>query len=154
MAIYPQNLPLFVENRYGYSESPDSARVQMDGGPTRVRRMSRQSDTIFSVATKMTGSQLSVFESWYRHDIDNGVDWFDIDLFVGLGMQSHSARFLGKPKRQKDGKRAWIVSASLEVRQRVIMSEDDLLVAIYGDSDLTIFSDFLSGVLSSYDDGF
>lgn len=123
MTAYPDFLPPFQNDGYGYDDDDDLLRTDMEAGPARVRQRARQSSSVFSVASKMTYDQFALFESWYKHKINGGVDSFDIDLAVGAGIVTHTARFIGKPSPRKSGPRYWLVSAKLEAFERYTLTE-------------------------------
>lgn len=123
---YPSTLPRFEIDSYGYTDDDDVSRTQMEGGSDRVRRNNRQPMTVFQVATKMTSAQLIIFNEWYASEPAGGTEWFDIDLAIGIGDVTHSARFRGKPSPRKYGQRGWIVSCAIEVQARVVFDDEEL----------------------------
>jgi len=125
-AVYPSILPPFQLDGYGYDDDDDLLRTDMDAGPSRVRRRSTQASSTFVVNSRMTYNQMAFFEAWYKHKIAAGVEPFEIDLAVGAGIVTHTARFIGKPSARHSGPRYWVMSAKIEAFERYTLSEYDL----------------------------
>ena len=131
---WPSMLPL--PTLEGYAVHPGEAilRTQMEAGPARQRRRYTQVPSQIGVQWTFSGEQFALFESWYRWRAREGGEWFEIELLGGLGLVGHEARFT-KPfdARPRSGV-LWNVSSELEIRERPVLSEDALAIAL--DSDL------------------
>lgn len=122
--VYPDSLPMFSEEGYGYEDTDTINRTDMEAGHARHRQMVRQPEAHFNVQAIYTASQMALFEGWYAHIISSGVDWFDIQLDVGRGVITHTARFVKKYTVNRWG-RYRRVSATLEVVDRAILTESE-----------------------------
>ena len=119
----------------GYSLEPvDSVlRTEMESGPARQRRRYSNAPTRIPVRWRFTASQMAVFEGWFNHKAEAGAAWFEIDLLGGDGLTSHEARFFGNgnapykaiphPGGKGDAGLYWMVTSTLEVRERPIMDK-------------------------------
>lgn len=123
---YPDALPPFLIDPYGYDEDNDLIRTDMEAGPARVRKRATQTPTVFSVSCKMTYTQLKIFESWIRHKINGGVEWFTVTLDTGSGLVEHMGRYVGKCSVRKASVLRWVVSGKIEVEKLQVMSEEEL----------------------------
>jgi hypothetical protein len=126
MESYPDMLPGFQLDNFGYEDTDNTLRTEMEGGPDRVRLRTTQTDTLFTVSAKMSYHQLETFEAWFRYKINKGIDWFEIPLAVGMGLETQTARFVGKFKPKAYSPRGWIISATLEVEQRPTLNLEEL----------------------------
>lgn len=132
---YPDLLPPFLIDSYGYDEDNDLIRTDMEAGPARVRKRATQTPTVFSVSSKMTYTQLKIFESWIRYKINGGVEWFTVKLDTGSGLVEHMGRYVGKCSVRHGGALTWVVSGKIEVEELLVMSEEDLDLLVINNSE-------------------
>ncbi len=118
---YPEILPPFLIESYGYDEENNIIRTDMEAGPSRVRRRSTQAGTIFAVSSKMTNDQLKIFESWVKYKISGGADWFSVSLDTGSGLVEYTGRYVGKCSVRRGGAGSWIVSGKIEVPELLVI---------------------------------
>lgn len=140
--VWPDVLPLPTFEGYGIEPMDSILRTDMESGPARQRRRYTQTPTRMPVRWRFTAWEFAIFESWYRHKAKEGGEWFSINLLGGLGMVSHEARFVGRgqapyranPARGGPGDGArWVVTSALEVRERPVLDEGALEVALSED---------------------
>ena len=139
---WPANLPLPTFEGYGIEPMDSILRTEMDSGPARQRRRYTQTPTRMPVRWQFTAWEFAVFESWFKYKAREGGEWFSIDLLGGVGMVGHEARFVGRgsapyranPSRggPDDGAR-WVVTSSIEVRERFVLSQEVLDIALIED---------------------
>ncbi|MDP2331804.1 MAG: hypothetical protein Q8M19_14030, partial [Reyranella sp.] len=128
---WPATLPLPTMEGYGIEDMPSLIRTDMEAGAPRQRLSSTQARSELVVKWEFTRFQLAIFEAWLRHRARYGATWFNMDYLAGLGLVPCEARFKnGKvPIKGRNGQR-WVVTATLDVRDRPMLDEGslDLLV--------------------------
>ena len=131
---WPATLPLPTID--GYSIRPGEAivRTEMEAGPARQRRRFTQVPSRIAVRWLLRQDQFALFESWYRWHAKEGAEWFEIDLLGGIGLSDHEARFTRQFEARPRGGVLWEVISELEIRERPVLTEDALAIAL--DSDL------------------
>lgn len=131
---WPVTLPL--PSIGGYSVHPGEAilRTEMEAGPARQRRRYTQVPSRISVRWIFRRDQFALFEAWYRWQAKEGGEWFDINLLGGLGLVVHEARFTRPFDAKPRSGVLWDVSSELEIRERPVLTEAALAIAL--DSDL------------------
>ncbi len=123
---YPEMLPPFLIESYGYDEENNILRTDIDVGPYRVRRRSAQTSVVFDVSSKMTNDHLKIFETWFKYQLSGGSDWFSVALDTGMGLVEYMGRYVGKCSVRRCGPLAWIVSGKIEVDELLVMNEEEL----------------------------
>jgi len=73
----------------------------------------------------MTREQYLYFQSWHRHKIANGTQWFNFKVWGGSSMSWEEVRMLGVYTPQPQGKKI-LLSFSIEQRTDAIPSESAL----------------------------
>lgn len=133
---WPATLPLPTVE--GYSVHPGEAvlRTEMEAGPARQRRRFTQVPSRIGVRWVFRREQFALFEAWYRWQAKEGAEWFAIDLLGGLGLVEHEARFTRQFESRLKNALLWEVTSELEIRERPVLTEDALAVAL--DSDLAL----------------
>lgn len=132
---WPKTLPLPTVDGYGVHPGEAILRTEMEAGPARQRRRFSQVPSRISVRWTFRRDQFALFESWYRWHAKEGGEWFEINLLGGIGLSVHEARFTRQFEvRLKNGV-LWEVTSDLEIRERPVLTEDALAIAL--DSDLS-----------------
>lgn len=120
MAAYPSTLPLPQHSGYANNPSSHIIRTEMEVGYARVRRVTSALNDRVSVTYYYTDANYVEFRAWFYSSTgaNGGQAWFDAQLDVGLGtgLQTLSARFVDSYKATKMGGLNWQVTAELEVR--------------------------------------
>lgn len=124
-----------------YSGSVDAGvlRTKMDSGKARQRRKTVSELATISVKWEFSDDEMSIFRAWHAEKLNLGVDWFNIDLPFGGGLETQQARFVqGNFSPTYTAHLYWEVTASLEVIKPVRPAEGliDLLL------DTTFMSQF------------
>ena len=132
---WPTTLPLPTRTAYDIAPQDGVIRTEMESGPARHRQRFTQVQTDISVQWIFSQLEFLVFEAWFEHEAKRGAQFFTVTLLGGIGMAQHSARFRGPFKARPRGQE-WIVSATLEIRERPTLGADQLsVVALYGPDD-------------------
>lgn len=132
MAIYPASvLPSPLVNHSAEWTSTNRTSNPING-PAINERISDDSTYMYSVTWNMTQYQWRVFQGWFFHKINNGADWFDIDmpLFEDAkgGLKTVSANFMNdQPKPSRFGTRI-IVTAKLSIRNLQVYRDTEAFI--------------------------
>lgn len=112
---YPDTvLPKPLVANASHSEESRLSRTTMDSGYRVVRKRFTKVPAIFDVKMLYEQNDLSAFQGWYMSELDYGLNWFNMDLPVGEGLESsHECRFLKEPKYVLQGMH-WSVTFRLE----------------------------------------
>lgn len=106
----------------GYALDPQEhvARTnEFEAGPGVARQRYTVANDIVDATIKMSGDQLCIFRTWYRHDTGArwGHGWFEATLLVdGTGLMTVQARFAAGWKAEMRNWKQWIVTTKLELR--------------------------------------
>ena len=131
---WPTTLPLPTVQGYGIRPGEAILRTEMEEGPARQRKRFTQVPSRISVRWLMKREQFALFEAWYRWHAKEGGEWFEIDLLGGIGLTAHEARFTRQFEAKLVGGVLWEIVSELEIRERPVLTEDALAIAL--DSDL------------------
>ena len=132
---WPENLPLPSIEGYGVHPGEAILRTEMEAGPARQRRRFTQVPSRISARWSFRRDQFALFEAWYRWRAKEGGEWFEIDLLGGIGMSVHEERFARQFNASVVRGNRWQVTSELEIRERPVLTEDGLAIAL--DSDLS-----------------
>ena len=141
---WPDILPKPTFDGYGLEPMDAVLRTEMEAGPARQRRRFTHVPTRIAVRWRFSANQMAIFESWFVHKAEAGAVWFEMELLSGQGLVVHEARFFGsgsnpyKAIPYRSGH--WLVTSSLEVRERPIMSEGVLDLTLSEDIDALLFA--------------
>ncbi|MDD9876530.1 MAG: hypothetical protein OXR84_03715 [Magnetovibrio sp.] len=139
---WPTTLPLPTIEGYGVHPGEAILRTEMEAGPARQRRRFTQVPSRISVRWVLRRDQFALFEAWYRWHAREGGAWFEIDLLGGIGLSAHEARFTRQFEAALQPGNRWRVTSELEIRERPVLTEDALAIALEED---------LVGLLSAID---
>ena len=119
MICWPrQRLGCPLATGYSYAPQETFKRTQMDSGVARQRRASINFAKVINVSWIFTQDQLSLFESFFVHELYGGAAWFLSPLGNGHGVCCVKARF-NNPSQPYSveslaGVLLWKVTATLE----------------------------------------
>jgi hypothetical protein len=131
---WPATLPPPTVQGYGIRPGEAILRTEMEAGPARQRKRFTQVPSRIAVRWLMKREQFALFEAWYRWRAKEGGAWFEVELLGGLGLQVHEARFTRQFDAKLIGGLLWEVTSELEIRERPVLTEDALAIAL--DSDI------------------
>lgn len=116
LPVFPDVLPVALNNGYSFSPQKAFKRTQMDSGRARHRRTTVTIAKKANVNWLMTKNQLSVFEAFFDYELCGGVRFFKITLANGHGLVCVKARFIepSEPYIVEKHGPYWIIAASLE----------------------------------------
>jgi len=112
---YPTSLPA-PSVSYSFEVSSDKIRTKERTALYKNRQRSDVRIYTVSVDWQFTDSQMEIFRLWFRDDLSEGSEIFDIDLFFGDGVKTNEAKFVkGSYNYSYSENLNWNVSAALEV---------------------------------------
>lgn len=122
---YPSYLPKPLRNDYGIQHVSPFARTEMTTGRARQRRTFTTVPSVVSVNWYMDGAKAQLFEAWFRYEITDGAEWFNIDLKTPVGdFAPYECRFVEMYDGPSiDSANNWRFSAQLEIRERPILDQ-------------------------------
>ncbi|EGK71900.1 hypothetical protein METUNv1_01678 [Methyloversatilis universalis FAM5] len=124
---YPSFLPRPVLDGYAIDPVDPVVRTDMEAGPIRRRRRSTNPPTRLNVSWVFSSLQMSVFEAWHKHSLQDGAAAFACPLVNGSGLQTwENVSFATMWKAVPEGPDVWRVTATLEAAERPVMSADAL----------------------------
>jgi hypothetical protein len=117
MATWPIILPVPSVQGYQGEVSPNVDRTDFDAGEARQRLRYGTAPEQHTVTWKFTPTEMATFVAFHRDEINQGTDYFLMDMHLGEGLQSCNVRFMnGKYQKQPLSGLNWIVSAKLDVK--------------------------------------
>lgn len=122
---YPEGLPspLWASNQNSVV-SPNQ-RTNMDSGRARQRRKFSSVPVMRTATFIMTDVQARQFELWYKVDLKDGTEWFNIPLRHPIGFLPQVCRIVGVYNGPVAfGARMWQYSATLEIWERPLLNDE------------------------------
>lgn len=117
MATWPVTLPSPSISGYQGENGAKVLRTDFDAGPARQRLRFTSCPDDLSLSWKFNPDEMVIFKSFFKTDINSGVDWFFITLNMGDGLLEYEARFVSaKYQYQILPGMNWIVNAKLDVK--------------------------------------
>ncbi len=123
LAVWLEDLPLPKLSNYSVRFDSAILRTAMEGGNPRQRRVFTQVPLRFNAVFIFTNIEYAFFRGFFKIDLNEGVDFFLIELDMDVGLTEESARFLGLYKAKKISNASWSVEGILEVTDPPINSE-------------------------------
>jgi hypothetical protein len=122
---YPAGLPTPSRAGYSFQHVSPFARTEMATGRARQRRTFQSVPSLTELQFTMTQTQAQLFEAWFAYDINDGGDWFNIDLKTPLDESaSYECRFTEMYSGPSlFGLDQWQFTAQVELRERAIFDE-------------------------------
>lgn len=117
MLTWPIILPSPNMSGYQGEIGAKVLRTDFDSGPARQRQRFTDCPDDLSVNWKFKASEMQIFKTFFKTDIQSGVDWFWITLNIGDGLNEYEARFVSaKYQYEILPGMNWLVSAKLDVK--------------------------------------
>jgi hypothetical protein len=141
---WPSQLPAPLMETHGLQLKPALIRSEIERGAPAQRRRFQQTPTDVPFSCILARDQLAIFEAWVEYRARNGARWFSIDLVSGMGFSPHEARILSIEQYKELTPNRWRVNGVFEVRDREILTSDQLDLALEEDPYelLEAFGDF------------
>jgi hypothetical protein len=117
MATWPETLPSPTLAGYQGESGMNVQRTDFDSGSARQRKRYGDCPDEQSLNFKFTAAEMAIFRAFWKDDINNGTDYFLMDVDIGNGIASHEVRFIGgRFQHQRLPGANWQVSAKFDVR--------------------------------------
>lgn len=147
---WPARLPLPSMTGYGIEDDLKMERSAMESGTERERATSTAITSSIQVQWKFTLFEYAIFESWLVNRARG--QWFSMTYLGGIGLVACEARIQkGKaPSKFQNGARV-TVSATLDVRDRPMLSDADLTVFMEEDLEALLAAIAAMDLVVSYD---
>ncbi len=118
---YPDVLPLALLQGYGYKDREKFIRTVMDSGFARQRRRFTQGPTVFNVRFLYNQCELARFEQFFRNDLNEGIEFFNMRLSVGIDRDIElEVRFI-ETYRVRANDTKYTVSAKIETIEKPVL---------------------------------
>jgi len=106
---------------------PSTIRSKMDTGRVRQRQRFTTGNRTVNVSWELTDAQWKIFQGVYHFYLNDGADWFLMELPLGDGLKTYTVRFTdsGLSYKYVDVLN-WKVSATLETETVCPVSKADL----------------------------
>lgn len=124
MIQYPAKLPLPLQEGYGLSTVDPMRATQMVTGRTRYRVRHKYVPTDVRFNFNFSEAEAGFFEAWYARTLNNGLEWFEIQLQTPAGFTTYQAHFKGiyqGPDLVQVSR--WRYTAQVELRQRPLIPD-------------------------------
>lgn len=121
---YPTTLPGPELTGYTLAPNRSCSRAEFESGHDRKRRRYRSVNSTITVEFVFSLAQLQIFKDWYENDLNDGVEWFELNLFNGLGLSPMEARFIDEYDSSLESALHSPVRFTLEVRNRPLLTEE------------------------------
>ena len=112
---YPKEiLPKCTLANNSHQERQRIIRTSMDSGYIVARKRFTTVPVDFTFNLVLDQQSLNYFQAWFADTLDHGLNWFNMDLAVGVDANStHECRFIDDPKYSMTGN-LYNVSANIE----------------------------------------
>jgi hypothetical protein len=116
MADFPSSLPDPLAQA-GFGVNPDKAFIRTDFeiGAARQRKRFTATSVQISLTWRLTSVLMVVFRTFYKTTINEGTDWFTINLDIGDGKLPYIIRFTEPYTSVVAAPEMWDVAAKLEI---------------------------------------
>ncbi len=118
MRSYPTGMPAAIKAETSFQLVDPLVSTQSDNGQTRWDRRFTSVPASTPVKWIFTDSQCQAFQAWYRDQLRDGAEWFEMPLRSPVGRrmeQCHFTRAYSGPTRL--GFNRWVVTAQLLLRE-------------------------------------
>lgn len=131
LPVYPMTLPLPTMDGYTIAAAPRFVRTGLSSGPAAQRARRNAPPLLLEYRWVLSLEQLETFEYWYAQRLRKGQSWFSGPLSLGTGCTTGDLRFTGAySAAQLSGDDVWEVTASMELRERPLITGDQYTAMI------------------------
>lgn len=125
MIKFPASLPA-PSQEFSITTDNNSIRTTMDSGRTRQRKKNTQRYYSAQVIWQFDDAEFSTFKGFLYYEAQDGVAWFEANLFTGDTLIPHKMRLLnGQYTASYTAWGGWAVSATIDL-ERLYSPEPDV----------------------------
>lgn len=127
LPAWPSTIPRPLASGYGLDPRPATIRTELDSGTARQRQRFTRTPTDAEWNLHLTAAQYAILDAWWHFKLNDGADWFTVQLKNGQADQTVTARFKAAPiKAEYIALDRWRVACSVEVDAMPRMTESAL----------------------------
>ena len=116
---FPVGLRLPLRSGYDVNHASPLMRTELQSGRARQRRRYTSVPSLASVSWIFSQGEAQFFEAWFRWQLSDGAEWFNVTLRTPMGLMPYECRFADMyTGPQLVGVDRWQVQAKLEIRER------------------------------------
>lgn len=124
MIQYPAELPLPLQDGYGYTTVDPMRSTPMVTGRRRYRKVHSYVPSELTFNFVFEEDEAAFFEAWYSRTLNDGLEWFEIPLQLPAGFTTYQVHFIGiYGKVELTQVKRWRYSISAELKQRPMIPE-------------------------------
>lgn len=82
---YPSCLPMPQADGHSYQHASPFVRTDMATGRAKQRRRFSSVPTTASFTFLMSNNEFAAFEAWFRDQLNDGANWFNMNAYTPLG---------------------------------------------------------------------
>ncbi|NRA56234.1 MAG: hypothetical protein HRU23_18995 [Gammaproteobacteria bacterium] len=152
MLNYPDSLPSPLLKPLSFKRQSNVLRTKMDSGQARVRRRFKSVPTSMTATWRCKSTDAAVFEGFITHALHDGSAWFTMNILTPLGLVQHEVRFITSPMENYQPISAiwWQYKAQIEIKHRLVISEQKTADSILSPNTAQQFSDGIKAAIESY----
>lgn len=144
---YPSNLlPIPLQSGYGFKRRSNKQQSTTTSGYMRQRIRFAPPPPIYGMKIWFTSDQFAIFRGYWRHGINDGVDYTEIPVLTPESKNTVSlqrGRFIGDyDEVQNDGFDSWMISVDFELLTDTVMTlEEYMSIVVNEGADISLFLD-------------
>ncbi len=127
MPALPDKIPSPTVSPYSGELKSPIVRTSFITGKGIVRRMYSDVPQFRELSFVMNSDQAQYFEGFYHYELNDGADWFEMDLTLPDGTETRTVRFreMYKVPDPYGSKNNWTVRAVIELQDRPIITKSE-----------------------------
>ncbi|MEY8251980.1 MAG: hypothetical protein RPR91_06315, partial [Colwellia sp.] len=79
----------------------------------------------------LSSEQFDLFEGWYHHVINSGVNWFVMPVKIGAQLIDQQCQFVGDYSSSSKSKNLWQVAGKFKIKNLMVMTADKVIATIH-----------------------
>ena len=124
MIQYPAELPLPLQDGYGYTTVDPMRATPMVTGRRRYRKVRSYVPSELTFNFVFEEDEAAFFEAWYARTLNDGLEWFEMPLQLPAGFTTYQVHFIGiYGKVELTQVKRWRYSINAELKQRPMIPE-------------------------------
>ena len=129
---YPSNLPLPLHDGHSVNHVSPILSSELQTGRVRKRRAYTTTPSIISVSWTFNIDDAIDFEYWFKETLKDGIEWFNMDVRISLGILPKVCRFVDiYTGPSLIGRRYFKFEADLETFERAVLVNDFEVIPLF-----------------------